>query len=114
MFLSIGYATCHWCHVMTHESFEDEAVAGLLPPLDGHRPSVLSNGPDGTASNRRFDQADPRRRERRLRTDQANSTSEVVSGTTTSALRRDVQWKWEHALKHEPLGSRQTPEDDEA
>ena len=25
--LSIGYSTCHWCHVMAHESFEDEAVA---------------------------------------------------------------------------------------
>ena len=24
VFLSIGYATCHWCHVMAHESFEDE------------------------------------------------------------------------------------------
>jgi len=30
IFLSIGYATCHWCHVMAHESFEDEDVAGLL------------------------------------------------------------------------------------
>jgi uncharacterized protein YyaL (SSP411 family) len=29
-FLSIGYATCHWCHVMAHESFEDEEVARLL------------------------------------------------------------------------------------
>ncbi len=29
-FLSVGYATCHWCHVMAHESFEDEAVAALL------------------------------------------------------------------------------------
>ncbi|KAB0669772.1 thioredoxin domain-containing protein [Oryzomonas sagensis] len=28
--LSIGYATCHWCHVMAHESFEDEQVAALL------------------------------------------------------------------------------------
>ena len=25
--LSIGYATCHWCHVMAHECFEDEAIA---------------------------------------------------------------------------------------
>ena len=24
IFLSIGYSTCHWCHVMEHESFEDE------------------------------------------------------------------------------------------
>jgi uncharacterized protein YyaL (SSP411 family) len=30
IFLSIGYATCHWCHVMAHESFEDAEVARLL------------------------------------------------------------------------------------
>lgn len=30
VFLSIGYATCHWCHVMAHESFEDEEAAALL------------------------------------------------------------------------------------
>ncbi|WP_156251164.1 thioredoxin domain-containing protein [Pseudactinotalea terrae] len=30
IFLSIGYAACHWCHVMAHESFEDPAVAELL------------------------------------------------------------------------------------
>ena len=30
IFLSIGYSTCHWCHVMAHESFEDPAVAKLL------------------------------------------------------------------------------------
>ncbi len=30
IFLSIGYATCHWCHVMANESFEDEEVAHLL------------------------------------------------------------------------------------
>ncbi len=30
IFLSIGYSTCHWCHVMAHESFEDEQVAALL------------------------------------------------------------------------------------
>jgi len=30
IFLSIGYATCHWCHVMAHESFEDGHVAELL------------------------------------------------------------------------------------
>ncbi|HEY0088912.1 MAG TPA: thioredoxin domain-containing protein, partial [Candidatus Lokiarchaeia archaeon] len=30
IFLSIGYSTCHWCHVMAHESFEDENVAKLL------------------------------------------------------------------------------------
>ena len=30
IFLSIGYAACHWCHVMEHESFEDPEIAGLL------------------------------------------------------------------------------------
>jgi uncharacterized protein len=30
VFLSIGYAACHWCHVMAHESFEDQAVADYL------------------------------------------------------------------------------------
>src|ERR1700722_14520155 len=28
--ISIGYAACHWCHVMAHESFEDEATAALI------------------------------------------------------------------------------------
>ena len=28
--LSVGYAACHWCHVMAHESFEDEATAAYL------------------------------------------------------------------------------------
>ncbi len=31
--LSVGYAACHWCHVMAHESFEDEAIAGLMNRL---------------------------------------------------------------------------------
>lgn len=30
IFLSIGYSTCHWCHVMAHESFEDDGVAEVL------------------------------------------------------------------------------------
>ena len=30
IFLSVGYASCHWCHVMAHESFEDPDVARLL------------------------------------------------------------------------------------
>ena len=30
IFLSVGYATCHWCHVMEEESFDDEGVAALL------------------------------------------------------------------------------------
>ena len=31
--LSIGYAACHWCHVMAHESFENPAIAGLMNEL---------------------------------------------------------------------------------
>ena len=31
--LSIGYAACHWCHVMAHESFEDPAIAELMNEL---------------------------------------------------------------------------------
>jgi len=31
--LSVGYAACHWCHVMAHESFEDEAIAKLMNAL---------------------------------------------------------------------------------
>ena len=30
IFLSIGYSTCHWCHVMAHESFEDTEIAALM------------------------------------------------------------------------------------
>jgi uncharacterized protein YyaL (SSP411 family) len=37
IFLSIGYSACHWCHVMAHESFEDEATAAIL---NGHFVSV--------------------------------------------------------------------------
>ena len=36
IFLSIGYSTCHWCHVMERESFEDEEVAAVLN--DGYVP----------------------------------------------------------------------------
>jgi uncharacterized protein len=30
IFLSVGYSTCHWCHVMEHESFESDAIAAIL------------------------------------------------------------------------------------
>ncbi len=30
IFLSVGYSTCHWCHVMAHESFEDPAIAEVM------------------------------------------------------------------------------------
>ena len=30
LLLSVGYSSCHWCHVMAHESFEDETIAALM------------------------------------------------------------------------------------
>jgi len=30
IFLSIGYSTCHWCHVMAHESFENNQIAEIM------------------------------------------------------------------------------------
>ena len=33
IFLSVGYAACHWCHVMAHESFEDQATPDLMNKL---------------------------------------------------------------------------------
>ena len=30
LLVSIGYSACHWCHVMAHECFEDEYIAGLM------------------------------------------------------------------------------------
>ena len=33
MLISIGYSACHWCHVMAHESFEDEKVAECMNKL---------------------------------------------------------------------------------
>lgn len=63
VFLSIGYSSCHWCHVMEHESFEDKATAKILnehfvsikvdreerPDIDKHFQEVyqLMNGRGG-------------------------------------------------------------------
>lgn len=33
LLISIGYAACHWCHVMAHESFEDPETAALMNAL---------------------------------------------------------------------------------
>ena len=30
IFLSVGYSTCHWCHVMEHESFENDSIAAIM------------------------------------------------------------------------------------
>ncbi len=51
IFLSIGYSTCHWCHVMEHESFENEAVAARAEPrLRVRSRSTARSGPTWTAS----------------------------------------------------------------
>src|SRR3989442_13732710 len=44
--LSIGYAACHWCHVMAHESFEDPEVAGLMNELFVCVKGEREEGPD--------------------------------------------------------------------
>ena len=48
VFLSVGYSTCHWCHVMAHESFEDPDVAASDEP--GIR--LHKSGPRGEAGHR--------------------------------------------------------------
>jgi Highly conserved protein containing a thioredoxin domain len=30
LLVSIGYSACHWCHVMAHECFEDDYIAGIM------------------------------------------------------------------------------------
>ena len=50
IFLSVGYSTCHWCHVMEHESFENEDIARVLNesfvPVKGDREGAHA-GADG-------------------------------------------------------------------
>ena len=49
VFLSVGYSTCHWCHVMEHESFADEEVAVLLNKYfvaSRHRSGLYGRHPD--------------------------------------------------------------------
>ncbi len=47
--ISVGYAACHWCHVMAHESFEDEAVG----PADERRLRLRQGRPRGAPRRRR-------------------------------------------------------------
>src|ERR1700688_1606560 len=44
--LSVGYAACHWCHVMAHESFEDEATAAVMNALFVNIKVDREDGPD--------------------------------------------------------------------
>ena len=50
IFLSIGYAACHWCHVMERESFEDEATAADLNATSSRSRSTARSGPTSTRS----------------------------------------------------------------
>ena len=55
--LSVGYAACHWCHVMAHESFEDEETAKIMNDkfinikLDREERPDLDNIYDGCTAN---------------------------------------------------------------
>jgi uncharacterized protein YyaL (SSP411 family) len=48
--LSIGYSACHWCHVMEHESFENEKIAALMNELFVNIRSIAKSGPTWTRS----------------------------------------------------------------
>ena len=48
--LSVGYAACHWCHVMAHESFEDEATARVMNGCSSTSRSTARSGPTSTRS----------------------------------------------------------------
>ena len=46
--LSVGYAACHWCHVMAHESFEDDEVAAAMNADSSASRSTVRNAPTST------------------------------------------------------------------
>ena len=48
--LSIGYAACHWCHVMAHESFENPEIAEQMKLSLLTSRSIARNGPTSTRS----------------------------------------------------------------
>ena len=50
VFLSIGYSTCHWCHVMERESFENEEIAALLNETLCPSKWIAKSGPTSIAS----------------------------------------------------------------
>jgi uncharacterized protein YyaL (SSP411 family) len=50
IFLSVGYAACHWCHVMERESFEDEPTAALMNERFVSTKSTARNDRTWTAS----------------------------------------------------------------
>ena len=50
IFLSIGYSACHWCHVLAHESFEDNEIAEILNRYLFWSRSTRKNARTSTAS----------------------------------------------------------------
>ena len=50
IFLSIGYSTCHWCHVMEREIFENETIAALLNETTCPSRWIAKSAPMSTAS----------------------------------------------------------------
>ena len=48
--LSVGYAACHWCHVMEHESFEDDSIAALMNEHSSTSRSTARSGRTWTPS----------------------------------------------------------------
>ena len=48
--LSVGYAACHWCHVMAHESFSDPGVAAVMNEKLGVREGKSTGGSDRAVS----------------------------------------------------------------
>ena len=50
IFLSIGYSTCHWCHVMERESFENAAIAALMNRISSASKWIAKSAPMWTAS----------------------------------------------------------------
>jgi len=48
--LSVGYAACHWCHVMAHESFEDPETADLMNRLFVNIKVIARSGPTSIRS----------------------------------------------------------------
>ena len=62
IFLSVGYSTCHWCHVMERESFEDDEIAALMNEHFVTSRSTAKSGPTSTRSTWPRAGADRRRR----------------------------------------------------
>nr|AFK24825.1 protein of unknown function DUF255 [uncultured archaeon] len=95
IFLSVGYSACHWCHVMAHESFEDDEIAKIMNDhfinikVDREeRPDLDDILPAGMPA---------RHRHRRL------AAVRVFDIGSKAVLRRDLFSKGRRALQHARL-----------